>query len=185
MDAGYAEFNDSTSKIRGVMVAGKGTFSGIFSAQNVNAISHINVRDGAVSAHIGFGFPSGAKTAAFTVPANSETSVADIIIPLNVWAEGPPDGRAATASLYKNGVLLSTAYISLPLRRSSGFFPYIAPNAGFLQCIRFVDTELSGTSHYMVELTDTYFRWEIGSTKIAGVISLNLSGPITVGFRKR
>lgn len=206
MGSGYAEFNDATSKIRGMMVAGKGTFSGTFSADNVNAISHINVRDGAVSAHLGFNFPSGSRTAAFAVPADKETSIADITIPLDVWGEGSYPGAAATVKLSKNGVLIATALISLPLPQ---YADTIAGNpfAGFSQGIRFIDPDVVGTSYYQIELADALFTWtqvSVGFTSyynsfsktwvtqsvtrytgVPGGFFVKLAGPITVGFRKR
>ena len=206
MESGYAEFNDATSKIRGMMVAGKGTFSGTFSADNVDAISHINVRDGAISAHIGFNFPSTVRTAAFAVPAQEETSVADITIPISVWGEGSSSGMAAQARLYKNGVLISTALISLPLPDVYDTL-VDSPFAGMLQVLRFIDPEVSGTAFYQVELVDVTFNWFAISrgtamyydpfsktwqtqyiTRYIGIpggVFLKLSGAITVGFRKR
>ena len=181
MSSGFAEFNDATSKLRGIMVAGNGTFSGTFSADNINALSHINVRDGAVSVYLGFSFPSSVRTAAFAVPAQEHTSIADISIPIAVWSEGPSAGTPGTVRLYKNGSLLSSATIGLEA------------HVGFPQVVRFIDTNVVGTSYYQVELVNAAFRYRVrvGGGREAmyewrsGYLSLDLIGTITVGFRKR
>lgn len=164
------------------MVAGKGTFSGTFSANNINALSHINVRDGAVSVYLGFSFPTSVQTAAFAVPAQEHTSIADISIPLAVWSQGPSTEFPATVRLYKNGSLLSAATIGLK------------GTVGFPQVVRFIDTNVVGTSYYQVELINRTFRYTV---KVRGAknetfqswrngsINLSLIGTITVGFRKR
>lgn len=164
MSLGYAEFNDSSSKLRGILVAGEGTFSGNFSAQNINAISHINIRDGAVSAHLGFSFPSSARSIAFAVPGVPEASVADISVPLSVWCYGFTTGfvNVGNISLYKNGQLLHSHGLALQRR------------AGIPQALRFIDPDVLGVSNYQVR---------IESNTQYGYISF--LGTVTVGFRKR
>lgn len=184
MDTGYAEFNDSTSKMRGIMVAGTGTFSGTFSAQNINAISHVNVRDGAVSAHIGFNFPQGSTSAAFAVPGQLDASVADITIPISVVSDGPSATHPGFIELHKNGQLLQRASIGVE-----------AP-IGFFQVVRFIDSDVLGTSYYQVVLQGSTFTYYVKSTSVGkretggsqkrdGSLSLGLIGAVTVGFRKR
>jgi len=181
VDTGYAEFNDSTSKLRGIMVAGTGTFSGTFSAQNIDAISHVNVRDGAVSAHIGFNFPQGSTSAAFAVPGQLHASVADITIPISVLSDGPSEANPGFIELHKNGQLLQRA--SIGVRATVGFF----------QVARFIDSDVSGTSYYQVVLQgSSYLYYEtkgVGKDREVftrwGSLSLGLIGAVTVGFRKR
>jgi hypothetical protein len=164
------------------MVAGNGTFSGTFSAQNINAISHVNVRDGAVSAYIGFNFPQGSTSAAFAVPGQVDASVADITIPLSVLSYGPSTNFPGYITLYKNGQLLQRASIGL------------ATTIGFFQVARFIDSDVSGTSYYQVVLQGSTFTYYItrtsskngdSSVKREGSLSLGLIGAVTVGFRKR
>ena len=58
---------DAGAKIRGHMVAGSGTFSGTFASDNVDALSEINIRDGAVSSHFVFG-ADGSRDITFNIP---------------------------------------------------------------------------------------------------------------------
>lgn len=189
MDTGYAEFNDAASKICGIMVAGRGSFSGTFSAQNINAISHINVRDGAVSAYLGFSFPTSVRTAAFAVPHQKETAIADISIPISVMARGPSEKYPATVRLYKNGTLLESSSISLKLSDYFNKYSSARSKIGFPQVVRFIDTEVVADSFYNVELINGSGTYKEGNSKtgytLSGYVNLNLISTITVGFRKR
>ncbi len=66
-------------KIRGTIGGSQGTFSGKFSADAINAVESIHIRDGAVSAYYGFGRPpmvNGEFTDfTFTLPAQSMDAV--------------------------------------------------------------------------------------------------------------
>jgi hypothetical protein len=169
VDSGYAEFNDSTSKLRGFMVAGQGTFSGAFSADNIDAVSHINVRDWAVSTYVGFSFPTNVSSIAFSVPAQEGTSVADISVPLSIWTTARSYAGSEIpgwVTVSKNGSALSTSYISA--------FPRLA---AFPQVVRFIDTELTGLSHYQVQIAGGQSRFSD--------LHVRFIGTVTVGFRKR
>lgn len=67
MTGGYIEINDTDSIIRGTMAGVDGTFSGTFSSNNIDAVSSINVRDGAVSSYYHFHFDKGINDFSFTV----------------------------------------------------------------------------------------------------------------------
>lgn len=121
--SGWAEFNDATAKLRGVMVAGKGTFSGSFTADSVDAIDSINIRDGAVSASYAFQNARVKGKAmldmSFTIPAQPLAPLVEMIVPAHRTIDlGMGDGP--TYSVYRNGVLIETIngpvfYGALPL----------------------------------------------------------------------
>lgn len=188
--SGYAEFNDSTAVLRGIMVAGKGEFSGQFDSNNIDAISHINVRDGAISANYGLNFPAGSKSCAFYVPYVSEATLVDITIPIKVscYQDGYPgkyfSDPGASIALSRNSQSLGSSRIRMDV------------GASFLQVIRFVDPDVSGETYYSLNLKDEYggkawiwtHNYEAdpeGGYWVAMKVSLSMLGPVTLSFRKR
>lgn len=103
MTSGWAEFNDADAKIRGVLVATDGTFSGKLSANSVEAVSALNIRDGAVSAY--YGFSAYGTSMSFVVPAQSLVDVIEVSIPVSLSANGTAFSYAVRVIITKNGVV--------------------------------------------------------------------------------
>lgn len=195
LPSGYAEFNDGDAVIRGRIAGSDGTFSGSFDAANIDAIESINVRDGAVSAYYNFEFPNKSMKAVFQIPAQKYTQIADIIIPIRMSAFGTVKANeAGKIDLYKNGVLLSHAEVyfdgwttkSAASKNGSG--GSTRHRLEYLQVVRFVDFEVTEKSTYEFILADSLVlkTSRVGSGTVPSpLITLNMLGPVTVGFRKR
>lgn len=182
--AGWAEFNDANAVFRGRMVAAKGTFSGTFASDNVEAVKEINIRDGAVSAYYGFNFTAGAKSVQFTIPAQKFARVADLVVPLKIEAKGV--NAVGYIRLYKNGVLYRTESVNINteyryVEKGSDIVGYIP----VMQVVRFIDFEVSenASTTYQVTVQDSPLMSTNGSTQ--GEIVMSFLGAVTVGCRKR
>jgi hypothetical protein len=182
---GWAEFNDANAVIRGQMVAATGTFSGEFTADNVDAVQALNVRNGAVSAYYGFGGFGGAKDFSFSIPGQPFAQVADVIIPLSVLSSGA--GSYAMVTLYRNGGPVASGQIFLDTvydRQSYGegveevFIGYLH----MLTACRFIDFDVppSGTITYRIVIQDSD-----PNDNPDCVVSATCVGTATVGIRKR
>lgn len=175
---GWAEFNDANAVFRGRMVAAKGTFSGTFAADNVEAVREINIRDGAVSAYYGFNFAEGSTSIQFAIPGQKFARVADIIVPMRVEAKGT--GAVGYVHLYKNGSLYRSEAVMLDTefaRRDKGgnIYGYMP----VMQVVRFIDFEVSAD-------TTTSYQLVLQSGSVySGSITLVFLGAVTVGCRKR
>lgn len=146
--SGWAEFNDATAKLRGVMVAGKGTFSGEFTADSLDAFESINIRDGAVSTSYGFQF--GRTTGqplldvTFTIPAQTFAPLIEIIVPANYSIQ--QSGGTPNYALYRNGALIgqSTSPVPVGVAYYSGYQSGSSIHVGGVNMetpMRFVDFE--------------------------------------------
>ena len=181
---GWAEFNDANAVIRGQMVAATGTFSGEFTADNVDAVQALNVRNGAVSAYYGFGGFGGAKDFSFSVPGQPFAQVADVIIPLSVLASGV--GSYATVTLYRNGGPVASGLIFLDtqyqvVQYGEGAEETFMGSLHMLTACRFIDFDVppSGTITYRIVIQDSddgNWPCEVTATCV---------GTATVGIRKR
>lgn len=149
MAGGYIEINDTDSIIRGTMAGVNGTFSGTFSSNNIDAVSSVNVRDGAVSAYYHFHFVKGSSDVSFTVLKQPFTSIVDIVIPVIIEevGEGAPNARwfgggtpiqsgyvPTTVTVYKNGVLFSHKEMN--------------PNSGGFIALQYYGDRTSRVSYY-------------------------------------
>jgi len=182
----YAEFNDATAIIRGIMAGTNGTFSGTFSTLNLNVVEAINIRDGAVSAYYGFGFQKGAPSCSFFIPKQEYTQVADISIPIETIEVGSAISTSGGSiiSLYKNGVLLQSetllpsagTYTRTIHDEERTYYNYMA----YIQGLRFVDFDVTENSTYEVQV---YNYPPVGSN--SSKLEVILQGRVTVAFRKR
>lgn len=183
---GWAEFNDASAIIRGRIVAAKGTFSGTFASDNVEAVREVNIRNGAVSAYYGFDFAAGAMDAEFAIPAQKDSNLVDIVCPISVRYYGNSNGvtTQATANIYKNGTLYRLEKIGLTgigttvrTKDGSSFRPgtlYV------LQVIRFIDNnpDSSANTTYRIQLIN-------GASTTSGQCTISMLGSIVAGVRKR
>lgn len=162
IDPGWAEFNDATANIRGKIVAASGTFSGVFSADNVEAISELNIKNGAVSAYYYFDTGAGYSEAEFTLPKQQNVSVVDIVAPMrfNVSAES---GSQVVISLWKNGVMVNEQIFS------------IAASIDTIMAMRYLDFDVS---------SETYAKYLLKGRYYSRGDALFL-GHVVVGCRKR
>ncbi|CAM3843981.1 hypothetical protein [Parendozoicomonas haliclonae] len=113
---GWAEFNDTTTIIRGHMAAATGTFSGSFATNNANAVREINLKDGCVSSWYQF-TPTNKRDFTFTIPGSPFAMIQEIVIPITFhWVgddtpiayQGSDTVRKVGVELYKNGSKLFT-----------------------------------------------------------------------------
>ncbi len=121
------------AKIRGSIGAAKGTFSGSFSADAVNAVDYINVRDGAVSTYYSFRAgvnANGYLNTQFALPPQRFEALYRISLALQCSIVFDRDCFGGDCSettyyagirFYRHGVLLSHIH---PLNRSGGLVPY-------------------------------------------------------------
>lgn len=215
MAGGYIEINDTDSIIRGTMAGVNGTFSGTFSSNNIDAVSNVNVRDGAVSAYYHFHFAKNRGDVSFTVLKQPFTSIVDIVIPVSIieLGEGNPNGRwhgtgtpvyhgykPSTVTVYKNGVLFShkemhpnsgtyyryETYDDRWVRQ--GYYQLI----NYISAIRIVDFNVESNTTYRVVVNNHYGarpyrdREQLYPVEDARFYTkIDLQGLITVGFRKR
>lgn len=198
---GYVEINDTNSIIRGTMAGANGTFSGVFSSQNVNVVENINIRDGAVTAFYGFNFPRGSSRIVIAVPKQPFAQFLDIMLPIEVYEYGAPAG-GATITVYKNGVLFmqqsitpTIGYTTEKMSQSEWQNSYTAVHyrfAWYLQTARIMDFNVTAAATYDIRFTngvltnhtivDGYGKY---ATWAAGYSLITFQGQATVGFRKR
>lgn len=193
---GWAEFNDANAIIRGRLVAASGTFSGTFSADNIDAVGDVNIKGNAVSTYYGFTFAENSKSVEFVVPAQQYAKIVDIKIPMIVDAWGEGTGVAGSATLYKNGVAIRTDPIYVPTDATylvnhqrdwydCGYIPA-------MQVLRIIDFDVSATSNttYKIVVKDggwgawngTYWNYDDSKN---GYTVVRLLGSVVVGCRKR
>lgn len=158
---GTAEFNDATANIRGKIVAASGTFSGIFSADNVEAISELNIKNGAVSTYYYFDTGYGSE-ARFTLPKQQNVSVIDIVAPMqfNITAE---TGAQVILRLYKNDILINKMIFG------------IGASIDTIMAMRFMDFDVN---------SETYTKYLLRGRYYSRGDALFL-GHVVVGCRKR
>ena len=173
MTGGYIEINDTNSSIRGTMAGVDGTFSGTFSSNNIDAVSSVNVRDGAVSSYYHFHFAKNSSDVSFTVLKQPFTSIVDIVIPVSIEesGEGSPnaewhfqdtpvhDGYKPTiVTVYKNGALFSRKEMN---PNSGSFYIYRSDSDGgwtqgfyfvvnYMSAIRIVDFKVASNTTYRI-----------------------------------
>lgn len=180
MAGGYIEINDTDSIIRGTMAGVNGTFSGTFDSNNIDAISSINVRDGAVSSYYHFHFAKNSSDVSFTVLKQPFTSIVDIVIPVMIEevGEGNPNGpwgghgtpvrygyKPTTVTVYKNGVLFSRKEMnpnsgSFTLNvldydatlRKQKFYLFV----NYISALRIVDFNVESNTTYRVVVVNHY-----------------------------
>lgn len=113
--AGECQFN-SNCFIRGRMVAMTGWFSGTFKADEIDVLSDVNIRNGAVSVHYRATIPKVGTLPRFdaqwVLPAQPIPSVNDIILPLTLQINRDYDlGMYARMRLWRDDVLITTTII--------------------------------------------------------------------------
>lgn len=112
--AGEAECQFNTNCwIRGRMVAMTGTFSGTFSADEVDIIEYANIRNGAVSTYTQFSRKKfegeeAIKDMTWVVPPSPYGTLLVFTIPLSLRVQNGSNGdpgtvKAPTVTLYRNG----------------------------------------------------------------------------------
>ena len=104
--------------IRGTIGGSDGTFSGTFAAGNINAVSHINIRDGAVSSYYLFDMPNLPDGESFTIPAPLEQALLLITAPLSIYT-----ALQSTLVLQRNGQT-ETVIVTTDLPWSDDQCPY-------------------------------------------------------------
>ena len=215
MAGGYIEINDTDSIIRGTMAGVNGTFSGTFSSNNIDAVSSVNVRDGAVSAYYHFHFDESISDFSFTILKQPFTSIVDIVIPvlLEEVGEGDPNGPwhgtrtpvyhgyiPTTVTVYKNGDLFShkeihpntgsfyryERYMDDWLRQ--GYYHFV----NYISALRIVDFNVNSSTTYRIVVTNGYSARPFRDSELLYPVEnarfytkVDLQGLITVGFRKR
>ncbi len=187
LQPGWAEFNDADAIIRGRMVAASGTFSGTFSADNVEAVQEINIRNGAASSYYGFSFPGGSTDISFSIDPQPHTNIADVIVPCSIRIRGKTDlAHSGIMSLYKDGVLIGQERVFFDARiiNSGGKAPSTVTvyTVCFTQVIRFIDMGVSSSQ-------PTTYRVVLNSLAADGnghgYVILSVIGSVVVGVRKR
>lgn len=106
---GWAEFNDANAVIRGAIIGATGTFSGEVTADSVNAVREMNIRDGAVSTNMGLAYPTlglPRRTVEFTIPGQPFAQAVNIVMPIACQMPGNNEQGFVTLSVYRNGVLI-------------------------------------------------------------------------------
>lgn len=107
---GWAEFNDADAKIRGIIIGATGTFSGEITADSVNAVREMNIRDGAVSTNLGMAYPSvgvlGRVNVDFVIPGQPFVQAVNIILPMACQMAGNNESGFVILRAYRNGVLI-------------------------------------------------------------------------------
>lgn len=167
IDPGWAEFNDATAKVRGRIVAASGTFSGVFSADNVDAITELNIRNGAVSSYYTFD-EARDDILEFTVPALKDVSLIDIVAPMAVGFYGGTYG-VLTVSLYRNGDLIASDQI--------GFYDEYQAMTNLI-AVRYIDLEVNAENYTVYRLVGS---WGGDNREPYGLFL----GRAVVGCRKR
>lgn len=180
LQPGWAEFNDADAIIRGRMVAASGTFSGTFSADNVEAVQEINIRNGAASAYYGFSFPGGSTDISFSIDPQPHTNIADLVVPCSIifYGRSYKDRDCGFISLYKDGALIGNERIFYGgIESEDGVWDKFS----LTQVIRYIDMGVSSSqpSTYRVVLTPG------GVRQYATAVSISIVGVVVVGVRKR
>lgn len=107
--SGWAEFNDADAKIRGVIIGATGTFSGEVTADSVNAVREMNIRDGAVSTNIGLAYDTVGvirTVVEFAIPGQPFAQAVNIVLPMACQMLGNNASGYVTISCYRNGTLI-------------------------------------------------------------------------------
>lgn len=196
---GSIEINDANAVVRGWMAAATGTFSGTFSATNVNAVDTINIRDGAVSAYYAF-TAVGQSDVTITVPAQGSDYVPTLIVPMKLWADPQwpafPEYVHGTPCnvrirLYRDGVLKVDmnpigrfGYITWPYRNGS----FVLTQLFAYRTLKWVDPEADTTQQHTYRIlvtvtTGSYPDGNNGSVNKPGIGQI--LDDILVEFRKR
>ncbi|WP_062269500.1 hypothetical protein [Endozoicomonas arenosclerae] len=81
---GLIEINDGNAIIRGDMDAGQGTFSGAFSADNIDAVRSINIKDGAVISTTFIGGGANSNDFTFYVSLPVFANMVELVIPVKL-----------------------------------------------------------------------------------------------------
>jgi hypothetical protein len=196
------EVNDGNAIIRGHIAAATGTFSGTFRADNVNAVSAINIRDGSVSSYYTFN-PAQGKDVSFTVPAQSQNFQLRLHIPVEIfhWPLYFRQYLGGSGTTYMNGYK-SNHNVTLRLQRNGAVIYEQSPQE---VCGRVSDLELVDNNNNVEWYIDQYrqsqrriltliddaidtsvsntFRFRELSTK--GYGSCTVKDSIVAEFRKR
>ena len=173
--AGEAECQFNTNCwIRGRMVAMTGTFSGTFTADEVDVIENINIRNGAVSSYIQYSRKkepgeTEIEVLEWTIPAQPYGSVIDITIPTTVRLLAgsytifvPP-----TLTIYRNGVMVVQEKIN-----------YLSGDISLFASIRYLDFDVPRD-------TSVTYRVEITNTASGRPLRIWMKGKALTGIRKR
>lgn len=83
LPAGWLEMNDADAVFRGSVVAGEGYFSGTVSADRLDVLTNINIREGAISSYLVVGRKA-ERDFEIVIPAHfgGQDSVVDFDVPL-------------------------------------------------------------------------------------------------------
>lgn len=126
--AGLAECQFNTNCwIRGRMVGMTGTFSGTFKADEVDIISHANIRNGAVTSYLQYSrkkLPDETtiRELEWTVPAQPIESVIDITIPCTLRLNGGPPANPNVVVVMRNGVEIARSNVAVDRGQISLFY---------------------------------------------------------------
>lgn len=108
--AGWAEFNDVNAVIRGAIIGVTGTFSGEITADSVNAVEEMNIRDGAVSTNLGLAYPNvgvfGRTNVDFVIPGQPFAQAVNIVLPMACQMGGRNEQGWVILRAYRQGVLI-------------------------------------------------------------------------------
>lgn len=157
MTSGWAEFNDVDARLRGVLVATDGTFSGKLKADSVEAVSALNIRDGAVSAY--YGFSASGSALSFVVPAQNLVDVVEVSIPVSLSANGTAFSYSVRVTITKNG----TVWRDQTFSQSNDYSVY-----SVLMGIKFFDFDgINSNVTYRVTLSGSYGAAFTGTAIVA------------------
>lgn len=147
--AGEAECQFNTNCwIRGRMVGMTGTFTGKFKADEVDAVSAINIRNGSVSSYIQYSrkrdpaVESKIRNLEWSIPAQPYGSEIDITIPIVLDFDSgsfdTPNPMWITVTIWRNGIVVAqsriTDYVVEAADREAGFAQ--------MSSIRFIDFDV-------------------------------------------
>lgn len=173
--AGEAECQFNTNCwIRGRMVAMTGTFSGTFTADQVDVIENINIRNGAVSSYIQYSRKKEPGETAiqhleWTIPAQPFGSVIDITIPTTVrlLAGSYVTFVPPVVSVYRNGILVARHKVN-----------YLSGDLSLFASIRYLDFDVPRD-------TAVTYRVEVQNTASGRPLRIWFKGKALTGIRKR
>lgn len=173
--AGEAECQFNTNCwIRGRMVAMTGSFSGTFTADQVDVIESINIRNGAVSSYIQYSRKkepgeTQIEYLEWTIPAQPFGTVVDITIPTTVRLLAgsytifvPP-----VVTVYRNGQQIARHKVN-----------HLSGDISLFASIRYIDFDAP------LDMPVTY-RVEITNTASGRPLRIWMKGKALTGIRKR
>ena len=177
------------AKVRGTIGGGVGTFSGVFSADTVDAVDTINIRDGAVSTYYNFTAATdsaGFLDTTFTLPAQPFTALYRISLGINCANyEDVYDCDRSSESCYRD-----YHYSGIRFYRNGSVVTHIRELVDTKEVIpmtfSYFDVRPAGeVTTYKIDTTHEYIT-DSGEHRFGGQGGvLYPSGTVSVEFRKR